>query len=360
MSDSPDSRLRSTSSALISADAGHQDSHLAPVDWRQIDQWTLERRLWRAGSMDDWCEISRLQSRVRPFHEKDPLSEKLAWLSALHIPTEIDRSLDHSIRRTIGQTHGNERATLVVDGPGHLGKSWSVLNWAIRNSGVGAGGVPARRDGYRSVRVGFIEAESGTKVPGLMASMCAFAGLVDTGNERRLRSRLDEHLPRLGTSVVIVDDAHMLKRKSRQATEVVDGLRAMLRLRTTFVFVMTDTRYAALSHMVDDDMVSDASDAQIRARRLDLRLRPWRFPEDQHACRDAIKHFVGRARSVFPELSASGLKDRGTLNALVERSGGKPGQLFSALKSATGDALCSGSNDLSSDSIRRRVEERGP
>ena len=326
-------------------------------------------RYFTPTDMRDWAEIQRLRSRRQPFSSEDDPAEVAAWIRATYLVTSRDAAFKTKVEDVLMRSGGTQRHALMVDGPAETGKTEMVLAYAIARSGISpTGTLPDRRGGYRHLRTVFVEADPNQQGAGLMRSICGFLGVPSGSNEGEMRKDLKELLPRHGTEIIVVDDAHMLRRVSDKATKLTDSLRSALRLPAMFIFVGAGLDQSALLRMAPrPTAVAPGTDRppslgyestdQIRLRKSDFTVAPSRLPDDMEYVRGLAVGFARAMRVGLPSMQFSSLRARGVLPALVTHANGHQGKMLETLKDATVMAYNSGADDVCTEVMSRALDE---
>lgn len=309
-----------------------------------------------------WHDLHELSSRRHPFTPDDDPADIAAWVHAVYIRTSRDIDLLRAIQRTVRRNGSTKRHWLGLDAPANSGKSEMLLRFAI---GVHhqAGGPPDQTpertapdesadqaarpitlaarphetDTFQRVPILYIQADSGQQGAGLLRTIAETAGIPSQGSEDALRRRLAHVLPRMGTVIVIVDDAHMLRRVSDRATKLTDSIRASLRLPVTFVFSGAGLHASALLRI--GGPVGYESTEQLRSRHTMLTLPPLTLRTDRNYLRRLIGDYLKTLSAVVPQLDTPFRSDNVVLGQLVEATDGRVGALMGLLKDGTIEAL---------------------
>lgn len=326
-------------------------------------------RYYSPTDIRDWAEIQRLRSRRQPFNPDDDPAEVAAWVRATYVVTGRDAAFASKVEDTLARSGGNQRHALLVDGPAVSGKTEMVLAYAIARSGISpAGKLPGRKGGYRDLPTVFVEADPLQQGAGLLRSICRFIALPPARNEGEMRDALKEQLPLRGTNLVVVDDAHMLRRVNDTSTKLTDSLRTALRLPVTFVFVGAGLEQSALLRMAprptaiaprggSPKIVGYESTDQIRFRKSDFAIAPTSLPDDKDEVRELAVGFTKTIRVGLPSMQFSSLRARGVLPSLIDRAEGHQGKVLETLKNATVMAYTSGLGDVCMDVMSRALDE---
>lgn len=281
----------------------------------------------------------------------DP-SALAAWIHLQYVPTRQDADLEEAVDALVRRHVGRNRRWLAVDGEATIGKSDAVTAVLLRRAMTG------KRTWYRRTDTGslyvpyvYVVATSPSTAD-LLRDVCAFLGLPTEGKEHDLLKRLRDNLPRLGTIVIVVDEAQMLRRKSAGASTVTDNLRNVVHLPVPFVFVGVDLGASAL---LRDWGANNDTVRQLRRRHDMLALKRLVGPSGVEQINTFVTAF-GRRMSVIENFGLSGLAHPAMLAELAIRSEGRPGAMLEILKSA---AVCAihGDGDLSADRIDECLPE---
>ena len=305
------------------------------------------------GSLPDWVRLHELRSMPLPLSDSHAPDVVEDWIRALYVPTRRDEALTAAIESTMSATN---RRWLAVDGVTNLGKTDIIVNFALRRSGIQNGQIPRPDTGYLHLPSVFAEADSSVEGAGLLGAVCAFAGILPARSEDQTRRKLAELLPKMGTDLLIVDDAHMLRRQNPRSTRLTDSFRSALRLPVTFVCVGAGLDNSALLRTGDGSGYESAE--QLRTRCNWYPLSPLRLTdrgtligEDNAEFKQMMGRYAGKVAQAIPSLTFSALREDATMSELIRRAKGKHGLIFSALKDATCLAL-SGDHDLSPSALQ--------
>jgi len=303
-------------------------------------------------SLPDWVRLQELRSMPLPLANSHDPQVASDWVRSLHVPTQRDEALAEAIEATM---LASDRRWLAVDGVSNLGKTDIVVNFALRRSGIRNGQVPRPDTGYLHLPSVFAEADPSVGGAGLLEAMCGFAGILPARSEDKTRRKLAELLPKMGTDLVIVDDAHMLRRQNPRSTRLTDSFRSALRLPVTFVCVGAGLETSALLRTGNGSGYESAD--QLRTRCNWYPLAPLRLTEggqllgsDNAEFKQMMRRYAGKGAEGIPSMTFSALKEEATMKELVRRAKGKHGLIFSAVKDATCFALLGG-HDLSKSAL---------
>ncbi|RYB89311.1 hypothetical protein EUA06_15080 [Nocardioides glacieisoli] len=284
-----------------------------------------------------WHELDVLSSRREPFAVNDDPSHVAQWIHSVYIVTQRDADLLRAIQTTLRRNGATKRHWLAVDGAANTGKSEMLLRFAI---GFQRDTDPAPCDDFVRLPIIYVQADSGQQGAGLLRAIAEFAGVPSLGNEDQLRRRLARVLPRLGTVIVIVDDAHMLRRASDRATRLSDSLRATLRLPVTFIFAGAGMHGSALLRIGGPEGYESTD--QLRSRHTMLKFEPLRLPRDKDFLRRLLGDYLKTLGALLPHLQTPFRSDNAALTKLIDLTGGKIGAVMGVLKDGTIEAYRSG------------------
>lgn len=317
-----------------------------------------------------WQELYQLSSRRQPFTADDDPHRVADWVQAIYVRTSRDADLIRAIQRTVRRNGSTKRHWLGLDAPANSGKSEMLLRFAIgihHQAGDRTSdevdhdeSLAARRPQaatFRRVPIIYVQADSGQQGAGLLRTIAEAAGIPSQGNEDVLRRRLTHVLPQLGTLIVIVDDAHMLRRASDRATKLTDSVRASLRLPVTFIFAGAGLHTSALRRV--GGPVGYESTEQLHSRHTLLTLAPLTLRNDLDFLRRLIGDYLKILATVLPHLETPFRRDNATLGKLVDATGGKVGALMGLLKDGTVEALHH-HNPLTSDLLLELASHHEP
>jgi hypothetical protein len=278
-----------------------------------------------------WPEMIRIR-RADPPEDPDELR---TWLYAQFVPTPHSRLLVAYIDRVMRRNVSTRRQWLALEGSATIGKSETLKDYLLQMAETSEFEWRSRTDEHLHVPCVYIHADSGQYGAGLLHAICTFCGIPPARTEQLMRTSLEQLLPRLGTKLIVVDDAHYYKRVADRSTRLTDSLRAALRLPVSFVFAGTNLQDSALLRRAGMD---DHTSEQLERRLQPLHFKPLTIPEDNVAIRDMVLAFGRRARRI-PGVQPVGLQNSALIRMMVERTKGRPGELLQFLKDATADAL---------------------
>lgn len=283
-----------------------------------------------------WDALDQLSARREPFTPRDDPSEVVAWVQSVYVATSRDSELHEAIHLTLRRSGSTKRHWLGVDGAANSGKSEMLIRFALAYRKQSSR-PDTDATGYRHVPVIYVQADSGQQGAGLLRTIADAAGIPRQGNEDEVRRRLIHVLPLLGTVLVIVDDAHMLRRSSHRATKLTDSLRATLRIPVAFVFAGAGLHSSALLRV--GGPVGYESTEQLYSRHTMLSLRPLTLSADRDFLRRLIGDYLKTLACTLPHLDTPFRSDNAVLAKLVDATGGRVGSLMGLLKDGTVEAL---------------------
>ena len=278
----------------------------------------------------------RIHAATHAAPPEDPKALAL-WIHLLTVPTPHMQALKAAQAQLRLRHVGFTERWLAVSGESDLGKSRAITAIMLREAMASEEPWMNRRsDGSLHVPFVYIEVDRGEEAPGLMSAIAKFCGIPNSGNGRDLLDRLSEALPRVGTRLIVIDDARMLRRSSASASRLTDGLRTLLRLPVPILYIGIDLPASAL--LWDPGRNNDTVQQLVR-RHDALHLNRLNGPEGVATVNSIVAAFARRLRQI-PNFTAPGLTDRPLLSDLAMRSQGRPGTLFITLKfAAAGAAL---------------------
>lgn len=254
-----------------------------------------------------------------------------AWISRLQ-PIEtsdiqlIEDAIRHQLSRNAGQYQGS-RQILAIDGDSALGKTVAVSTAMLRIHDELTSSPPPTRPGVhiRHFPVVYVS-DQGASFPRLLK---AIAGFVHSplGARNAVADDLLDHLarflPSVGTRLIVVDDAHMLRRVGA-ARDLTDNLkRTVDRLPVSFVFVGAGLQRSALFKTSNtSDEYSAATQLQRRIHLIEIAA--LSAPEHHKAWTNRINRFATEIEKI-PGYDCSVLRDptfRQNLFALAQGSTG--------------------------------------
>lgn len=305
--------------------------------------------LVRVATLEDWLWLHSVRSLDLPLPDDRRLQE--TWVSCLYVPTKRDKDLLKGIEVARARGGGNRRRVLAIDGDTDLGKTDLVVNMGLTASTFDRG-RPSYRDNHRlHLPVLFAEADPKMDGLGLLRSIANFARLPTDGDIPAIGQRLSRELPMMGTTTIVVDDGHMLRRTSRRSTALPDALRVALRLPVTFVFVGAGLDGSALLQGGVGNGYESAR--QVRTRSTTWDVVALRWPEDKIEFEDMLKKFAGKVKAGIPSMTFSGLLQAAVRKKIYTQCGGQHAKIYCLLKDATTLAMRDGSRDVSADLLGR-------
>lgn len=247
----------------------------------------------------DWPQFARhCPALPSDFDHSDRVAVG-SWISGLKpIETSDIHLIQDAIRdqlfRNGGQYQGS-RQILAIDGDSALGKTVAVSTAMLRiHDEILNSPSPAKPGVHvRHFPVVYVS-DQGASFPRLLR---AIAGFVHSplGARKAVADDLLEHLarylPSVGTRLIVIDDAHMLRRVGA-ARDLTDDLkRTVDRLPVSFVFVGAGLQRSALFK------TSNTSDEYSAATQLQRRIRliemvPLSAPEHRKAWTNRINRFT--------------------------------------------------------------------
>jgi AAA domain len=299
---------------------------------------------------------------LRTRHKPPPVAatpewveETKLWIHLQYIPTPATEIFGSKVSRVQMLSGGQKRQWLALSGPATAGKTELLSNFLLDLAE--STGIPwrTRVGDYTHVPGVYVKASGKQQGAGLLKSICRFCGIDESGHEDDLVARLMHLLPRLGTKVVLVDDAHNYRRVSDIATSLTDSLRNVITLPVTFVFSGVALHDSALLRQTQQR--HHESTEQLRSRCTSMTLEPIIVPRDNVAYRHLVTAFGGRIRTI-PGMRASGLSEPKMLLRLAQRCAGRPGAILGCLKDAAVLALYE-DLDLSATMIEAALPDAG-
>jgi hypothetical protein len=263
----------------------------------------------------------------------DPPTDSVAlehWIHLQYVPTRQDADIDEAIDRLLKRHVGLNARWLAVDGESTIGKSEAITAILLRRAMAHPDRWYQRGDtGALHVPYVYVVATSPSTLD-LLRDICEFLGLPTEGKEHEVLKRLKKNLSRLGTILIVVDEAQMFRRKSAGASTVTDNLRNVLHLSVPFVFVGVDLGASAL---LRDWGVNNDTARQLRRRHDLVPLQRLTGPTGVAQIKEFVTAF-GRQMLRVKGLRATGLSDPIILTELAIRSEGRPGTMLETLKNA--------------------------
>lgn len=289
----------------------------------------------------DWPRLRRQDSTESPPCSIHGESSVLArWIRSIGpvessdiqgIETDMLALLEHNASMINGG-----RGWLAVNGPSLVGKTQSVTAAMLRVHDRLLRDPPAPDTRYRADHVPVIfVSDAGASWPTLLRSIAEFAGVPiarsapGTETLRQLRTVL----PRLGTRMIIIDDAHMLRRVGK-ARDLTDNLKLTIdALPASFVFSGAGLDRSALLKRSDhsEDEYSAAVQLAGRMRRRDLIAFDHRNDAHLRAWHRRIDTLITRLE-LIDGFDSSELRGQTFAGNLFHLAGGLTGLSFELLK----------------------------
>ncbi|MDO7868162.1 AAA family ATPase [Nocardioides jiangxiensis] len=283
--------------------------------------------------LDDWPSIHQFRNQSPPTNEDDLFS----WIHMVHIPGPFEQTISDGFDRLIRHHRATNQRWLAVSGASHMGKTQAVTNILIERAMQKPEQWRTRSgEGVLSTPYVYVVAASNQEARGLLATISKACGLPDAGTEQELKQRLAEMLPRLGTRLVVVDDAHMFRRRNDAASRVTDGLRKILEIPVPFAFVGVDLHSSALLYRSSRN--NDTAH-QLERRHFPISLEPLDRRRDVVAAAELAHNFRKRMAAVTGLDIADALRDAEALAVVLHRSQGRPGSFLNVLKQAVIEAI---------------------
>ncbi|MGW5525263.1 TniB family NTP-binding protein [Gordonia sp. NPDC003950] len=207
------------------------------------------------------------------------------------------------------QSPAGSRQWLAIDGPPLMGKSSSAIVAALRVSDWlcehQSGDV---RTPFTHIPVIIVSGNLGHTplARTLLDNIARFIGVALPANLRAAIAALDSHLRNVGALLVVVDDAHFIKRQGG-SRNLTDDLKDILTsLTVSFVFVGAGLRSSALLHVPNDGQVT------ARKRRTRDTERPadeLRFQQDQYSAVEQLRWRMTLLALIEQPATADGAPD---------------------------------------------------
>ncbi|WP_165610280.1 TniB family NTP-binding protein [Nocardia salmonicida] len=263
----------------------------------------------------EWSRIPRTVTAIEPPSALDGDPKALAtWIYGLGpIETSDIRQLEQGMWELLqanGSAPSGEREWLGIDGPSLAGKTYAAVVAMLRIHDRLIQSAPKREHGGIAECIPVIYvADQRAQYLSLLKAIARFADLPVARNVHAddLLDQLRNVLPRLGTRLIVVDDAHKLRRVGA-ARDLTDCLKTVVdALPVTFVFIGAGLRQSALLKRTDrsEDEYSAAHQLELRAEYIGLgafdetdddQLRVWRGRIHQMICQfERIDGFDGTA-----------------------------------------------------------------
>lgn len=253
------------------------------------------------------------------------------WIHFQYFPTQQDQRISLQIDRLLDRHVALNARWLAVSGESTIGKSEAITAILLRRAMTQAQTWYERDDeGALHVPYVYVVATSPSTLD-LLGGICEFVGLPSEGKEHDLLKRLRKNLPRLGTILIVVDEAQMFRRKSSGASTVTDNLRNVLHLPVPFVFVGVELDNSAL---LRDWGVNNDTVRQLRRRHDMVAVQRLVGSSGVAEIKALVTAFGKRMRRI-DGLGVTVLEDTKVLAQLAVATEGRPGSMLEALKSAT-------------------------
>lgn len=299
---------------------------------------------------DDWPLLPRRCPTLPPgfnYHDRDAVC---AWINQLK-PIEtsdiktIEDAMWHQLKRNGHQYQGG-RQILTVDGEAALGKTEAVTTALLRVHDVLLRDAPTPALPEAQVHhcpVIYV-ADQGASFPRLVKAIARFAQsalpLKPSTSADEVVEHLTRLLPSLGTKLIVVDDAHMLRRVGA-GRDLTDNLkRAVDRLPVSFIFVGAGLQNSALFKTSGEpDEYSAAT--QLARRIKQIRLTPLTSQNQQGAWQNRVNNLVVEIEKI-PGYNWSVLRDHTFRQNLFAISQGSTGLTFYLVKETVTTAISTG------------------
>ncbi|MET3860466.1 type II secretory pathway predicted ATPase ExeA [Dietzia sp. 2505] len=280
-------------------------------------------------------------------HDRDTVC---AWINQLK-PIEtsdiktIEDSMWHQLKRNGHQYQGG-RQILAVDGEAALGKTEAVTTALLRVHDVLIQDAPIPALPEAQVRhcpVVYI-ADQGASFPRLVKAIARFVQsalpLKSSTSADEVLEHLARLLPNLGTKLIVIDDAHMLRRIGA-GRDLTDNLkRAVDRLPVSFVFVGAGLQKSALFKTSGEPGEYSAA-TQLARRIKNIQLTPLTTEKQQPAWNNRVNNLVTEIEKV-PSWDWSVLRDHTFRQNLFTISKGSTGLTFYLVKETMTTAISKG------------------
>lgn len=292
----------------------------------------------------DWPLLRRRDSEDAPPCGIDGDNVRLArWVSSIGpIETSDIQAIERDMRLLLEHNASAVNASrrwLAINGASLIGKTQATTAAMLRvhDSLLGHSHEPGK--GLRAEHIPVIYiSDVGAKWPSLLRSIADFAGIPVTRSSsgadtlRQLRTVL----PRLGTRMIVVDDAHMLRRVGA-ARDLTDNLKMTLdALPVSFVFAGAGLEYSALLKRTDrsEDEYSAAVQLAGRMYRYNLETFSDTDKPQMRAWHRRIGKLIKRLE-LIDGLDSTELRDSTFIANLFHLSGGRTGMSLDLLKDTT-------------------------
>lgn len=299
---------------------------------------------------DDWPLIPRrcptLPDRFN-YQDRDAVC---AWIGQLKpIETsdirDLEQAMWHQLKRNAGQYQGS-RQMLAVDGEAALGKTMAVTTALLRVHDALLDSPPVSVLPEAQVRhcPAVYVSDQGGSFPNLLKAIARFVRSRFTINSTTKADDLLEHLarllPSLGTKLIVVDDAHMLRRVGAGRALTDNLKRTVDRLPVSFVFVGAGLQKSALFKTSGEPDEYSAAEQLARRTKL-VRLAPLTSQNHQRVWHNRITNLTLEIERV-PGWDWSALRDHTFRQNLFAISQGATGLSFDLLKETVTTAIGAG------------------
>lgn len=248
------------------------DAPVSRSDYTDIDKWP--------GLIDAMGKS--LVDAAHPVHaarclahgSTDPMVARACSLRGVVTETDLTEFVSDviDIAVALNQNSPNEVVTVILEGCSHIGKSIAGQKAILLlTKGVWGGSTPPAaglgESRHHSIPCFYVEAGATVGPVSLLVEICRF-GYIPADEKTRpgtLMRRLRENFRRMGTVVVVIDDAHCLT--AAKDGKMANQLKHMITgLPVTFVFIGMDMSESALLSTQYDHGYQ--SSRQIEERRL--------------------------------------------------------------------------------------------
>ena len=299
---------------------------------------------------DDWPLLPRRCPSLPPGFDYLDRDAVCGWINQLK-PIEtsdiktIEDAMWHQLKRNGHQYQGG-RQILAVNGEAMLGKTEAVTTALLRVHDVLIQDPPipalpgAQVDHCPVVYV----ADQGASFPKLVKSIARFVKTALPLKKSTSADEVLEHLARLlpdrGTKLIVIDDAHMLRRVGA-GRDLTDNLkRTVDRLPVSFVFVGAGLHNSALFKTSGEPGEYSAA-TQLARRIKNIQLTPLTTEKQQRAWNNRVNNLVAEIEKV-PGWDWSVLRDHTFRQNLFAVSAGSTGRTFYLLKETVTTAISKG------------------
>lgn len=276
---------------------------------------------------------------------------------------QITRAVDRMLDTNVSAPYDSSQ-WVAVDGPSHIGKTYAVVVTMLRLHDTLLGTEsppPVDREHAEHIPVIYV-ADQGASEKTLLQSIATAAGVPYSAGESTsvLRHRLRLTLPRIGCRLIVVDEAHMLRRVGA-ARDLTDNLRKELSLPVSFLFCGAGLRESALYRRTDvparpaqtalrrkkvsdgiDDLAAIGDDAamQLRNRMKAVQLLPFSggLTKEQRAWANRMNRLIKHLESI-DGLDCTELRSESFTTQLFNYASGRTGTSFTLIKDACAAAI---------------------